>query len=206
MSTDRLQAELLVTAARLVVDEGLEYGPAKQRARKLIAQQGGIDATRLPLPDNDALEAEVFAHIELFCADTQAGELAQLREVALVWMRRLAAFRPHLSGAVWRGTATRLNDIHLELYCDDPKAAELALIDAGVRYEAASRPGPRGGQPVDVLGFSLPHAGLGQHVGVQLTILDHDDLRGALRADATGRTQRGDAAALQRLMESHDER
>jgi len=198
----RAQAELLVTAARLVVDEGLEYGPAKQRARKLLMQHGGIDASRLPLPDNEALEAEVRAHIELFCADTQPGELAALRELALPWMERLAAFRPHLTGAVWRGTATRLNDVHIELYCDDPKAAEIALIDAGIRYEVGSTTRGRSDRPVDVLSFSQRHAGLGQHVGVHLSILDHDDLRGALRPDAGGQAMRGDIAALRRQMES----
>lgn len=198
----RAQAELLVTAARLVVDEGLEYGPAKQRARKLLMQHGGIDASRLPLPDNEALEDEVRAHIDLFCADTQPGELVALRELALRWMERLAAFRPHLSGAVWRGTATRLNDVHIELYCDDPKAAEIALIDAGIRYEVGSTTRGRSDRPVDVLSFSQRHAGLGQHVGVHLSILDHDDLRGALRPDAGGRAMRGDIAALRRQMES----
>ena len=54
------------------------------------------------------VEAEVRAYIDLFCADTQPAELAALREVAVGWMQRLAEFRPHLTGAVWRGTATRL--------------------------------------------------------------------------------------------------
>ena len=66
-------------------------------------------------------------HLALFCADTQPAELRALRGLALRWMQRLAEFRPHLSGAVWRGTATRLSSIHLDLYCDDPKAAEIAL-------------------------------------------------------------------------------
>ena len=69
------------------------------------------------------------------------------------WMERLAAFRPFLTGAVWRGTATRLNDIHIELYCDDSKAAELALIDGRVDYEvsrgeSAARPRGRCAEPV----------------------------------------------------------
>jgi hypothetical protein len=202
MTDSRAQAELLVIAARLVVDEGLEYGPAKQRARKWLMQQGGIDAARLPLPDNEALEAEVRAHIELFCADTQPGELAALREIALTWMERLAAFRPHVTGAVWRGTATKLNDVHLELYCDDPKAAEIALIDAGIRYDIGANTRGRSDRPVDVLSFSQRHVELGQHVGVHLSILDHDDLRGALRPDTGGKAMRGDIAALRRLLEA----
>jgi hypothetical protein len=39
-------------------------------------------------------------------------------------------------------------------------------------------------------------------VTVHLIVNDHDDLRGALRPDARGRTWRGDLAALQRLMAS----
>ena len=76
--------------------------------------------------------------------DTQPAELAALRAVAADWMERLAAFRPHLTGAVWRGTATRRNDVHIELYCDDSKAAELALIDLRIDYEVSSTTGPRG--------------------------------------------------------------
>jgi hypothetical protein len=39
-------------------------------------------------------------------------------------------------------------------------------------------------------------------VTLHLNILDHDDLRGALKADAQGRSWRGDAAALRRLLTS----
>ena len=82
MSTDSLRTELAMTAARMVVEEGLEYGPAKQRARKLLAKRGGLEINRTDLPDNDEIEAEVREHLALFCADTQPGELAALREVA----------------------------------------------------------------------------------------------------------------------------
>ena len=114
-------------------------------------------------------------------------------------MQRLAAFRPHLAGAVWRGTATRLNNVHLQLYCDDSKQAELGLIDLGVSYEVGSTSGPRG-DVVDVLSLSSRCAALGEHVTVHLTVLDHDDLRGALKPDASGRTQRGDLAGLRKLL------
>ena len=153
------------------------------------------------LPSNELLEDEVRAYIEVFCADTQPGELAALRDVAAVWMERLAVFRPHLTGAVWRGTATRLNNVHLQLFCDDPKAAELALIDRGVDYDSGSTTGPRG-EEVPVLSVASPSAALGETVTVVLSILDHDDLRGALKADAQGRSPRGDLAALRRLMEN----
>ena len=188
--------QIAATAARLVVEEGLDYGPAKRRAVQAL----GLNVRAASLPDNGQVEAEVRDYLALFCADTQPAELAALRAVALEWMQRLAAFRPHLSGAVWRGTATRLNNVHLQLYCDDSKQAELALIDLGLTYDVGSTLGPRG-EPVDVLSVSSRSAALGEHVTVHLTVLDHDDLRGALKPDASGQTQRGDLAALRRLLE-----
>jgi hypothetical protein len=201
MPPSALTTEIAATAARLVVEEGLEYGPAKQRALKLLGKRGlQIASRKAELPDNDLLEAEVRSYLDLFCADTQPGELAALREVALRWMERLSDFRPHLTGAVWRGTATRLNDVHLQLYCDDAKSAEIALLDARVPYDVGSARGPQG-RTIDVLSVTERSAALGEPVTVHLSILDHDDLRGALKPDAQGRPQRGDAAALRRLME-----
>ena len=191
-----LTAEIAATAARLVVEEGMEYGPAKRRAARVLGHRSTRSAE---LPGNDQVEDEVREYLALFCADTQPGELAVLRAVAAIWMERLAEFRPHLTGAVWRGTATRLNAVHLELYCDDSKAAELALIYRRVDYEVGSRPGPRGA-PVDVLSLAHTSAELGERVTVHLTVLDFDDLRGGLKPDAGGRSQRGDLAGLRKLM------
>jgi hypothetical protein len=193
-----LTAEIAAAAARLVVEEGLDYGPAKQRALKALGLRGVPSAQ---LPDNDLVEDEVRVHLALFHADTQPAELAALRAAALAWMERLAEFRPHVVGAVWRGTATRHNDVYLQLYCDDAKAAEIALLNAGVDYAVGSARGPRG-EAVDVLSVAEPSATLGEPVTVHLVILDHDDLRGALRPDAQGRAPRGDTAALRRLMQA----
>lgn len=184
--------ELAAAAARLVVEEGLEYGPAKRRAARNARRPA-------QLPGNDEIEDAVREYVALFCADSQPAELAALRRVAAHWMQRLAAFRPHLTGAVWRGTATRRSAVHLQLYCDDSKAAELALIDEGVRYEVGSVPGPRG-QPVDVLSVAAFSDELREPVALHLSVLDHDDLRGALKPDARGESGRGNLAALQRLM------
>src|SRR5690606_15595184 len=104
-----------------------------------------------------------------FCADTQPHELQALRELAQVWMQRLADFRPHLTGAVWRGTATRLSDIYLQLFCDDPKSAEITLIDRQVRFEVSQVPGFKGGL-VDALSIHSWCAALEETVGVHLLI------------------------------------
>ncbi len=194
-----LSQEIAAAAARLVVEEGLEYGPAKRRAVKVL----GLNA-RAQLPGNDEVEEAVEEYLAIFCADTQPAELAALRDLAARWMARLAEFRPHLTGAVWRGTATRLNDIHLQLYCDDPKSAEIALINQRLDYDVGSVPGPRG-QSVDCLSLTVACPGLGgEAIGLHLTILDLDDLRGALKPDARGRTERGDLDALKKLMGDAD--
>jgi len=189
-----VQEEIASTAARMVVEEGLEYGAAKRRAVKQL----GLNS-RAQLPNNDQVEEAVREYIDLFCADTQAAELLALRQLAATWMGRLAEFRPYLSGSVWRGTATALSDIYLQLFCDDPKSAEIKLIDHQVRYEVSTVQGFQG-EAVDALSMVCACPGLTQKAVVHLMIYDHDDLRGALKPDAQGRTQRGNLAALERLM------
>jgi len=54
--------------------------------------------------------------------------------------------------------------------------------------------------PIDVLSIAQPSAELGERVTLHLSVLDHDDLRGALKPDAGGRSQRGDLAALRKLI------
>lgn len=190
-----LTTEIAIAAARLIVEHGMEYGPAKRRAAKTLAGR----SRAVDLPANDHVEDEVRAYLDLFHADTQPADLAALRNIAVEWMRRLSAFRPHLSGAVWRGTATRLSTIHIELYCDDSKAAELALIDMRVPFDASAVDGARGRQ-LDVLNVFVPQVtATGGAAHLALTVLDYDDLRGALRGDAKGRPERGDLAAVEAL-------
>ena len=189
-------AEIASVAARLVVDEGLEYATAKRRA----ARQLGLQPSRTPWPDNQAVEEAVREHIAIFCADTQPVELRALRELALVWMERLAAFRPHLCGAVWHGTATRHSDIYVQLYCDDPKSAEWALLDQRVEYHPGTAASDAQGDPVEALTLRLRCEALGQWVLLHLLVLDHGALRGALRPDAQGRRPRGDAQEVRALL------
>jgi hypothetical protein len=191
---ESLTLEIAATAARMVVEEGLEYGPAKRRAVKQL----GLPA-RTALPDNAEMEAAVQEYIALFCADTQPQELRALRELALVWMDRLQEFRPHLAGAVWRGTATRNSDIYIQLFCDDSKSAEIALINNNVQYDVTQVAGFHG-EAVDALSISSLCKPLNEVVGVHLMVYDYDDLRGARRNDAQGRSQRGDAEAVRQLL------
>ena len=193
-----LKDQIAASAATMVVEEGLEYGPAKRRAVKQLGLPG-----RTALPDNDLVEAAVREYIALFCADTQPAELAALRELALLWMQRMAEFRPFLGGAVWRGTATRLSDIYIQLFCDDPKSAEIALIEHQEDYEPRTVTGFTG-DSVEALSIRSLCKPLQETVGVHLMVYDHDDLRGALRPDARGLSPRGDLAAVAGLLAAAD--
>ena len=189
-----LAAEISITAARLVVEEGLDYGAAKLRAVKQL----GLPA-RTPLPSHDEVEAEVRDYITLFCADTQPAELAALRELAYLWMQRMVDFRPYLGGSVWHGTATKLSDIYIALFCDDPKSAEIALIDHRADYMARSIKG-FDGTMVEALSIHAPCKTLNTEIGVHLMVYDYDDLRGALKLDSQGRKPRGDLTDVAKLL------
>lgn len=187
--------EVTAAAARLVVEEGQEYGEAKRRAARSLGRHGA----RLALPSDEQLEDEVRSQLALFHADTQPDELRALRRLALPWLERLAEFRPHLGGAVWRGTATRMSSIRIDLYCDDSKSAEIALLNLGVAFDVATQTRP-GQPPLDVLTTAVPCPAFSEPVTIHLIVRDRDEQRGALKPDARGRTWRGDAAALRALL------
>jgi hypothetical protein len=193
---DALKSEIAAVAARMVVEEGLEFGSAKRRAVKQL----GL-SLRTPLPGNDDLEDAVQEYIAIFCADTQPAELLALRRLALVWMARMAEFRPCLGGSVWHGFATRTSDIYIQLFCDDSKSAEIALIDHKVDYLPRTVTGFHG-DSVEALSVHAFCPELKEEVGVHLLVYDRDDVRGAMRPDAKGRTPRGDLAAVRSLL--HD--
>lgn len=195
---DMHDAIIAASAARFVVEEGLEYGAAKLRALKHL----GLPQ-RTALPGNDVVEAEVRDYIALFCADTQPAELLALRQLALLWMERMADFRPYLGGSVWHGTATKLSDIYIALFCDDSKSAEIALIDHRVDYLARTIKGNVAGAKsatVETLSIHAPCRTLNTEIGVHLMVYDFDDLRGALKPDSQGRTPRGGTAAVRQLL------
>ena len=191
---ESLKEEITAVAARLVVEEGLDFGSAKRRAVKQL----GLTA-RSALPNNEDIERAVEDYIAIFCAETQPIELHALRMLALDWMDRLEPFRPHVAGAVWHGSATRHSDIYLQLFCGDTKEAEIGLIDRGVRFEVRSVPGFHG-ERVDALSVHVFCPLLKEHIGLHLLIYDLDDIRGALQPDARGRRPRGDATALRAVI------
>ncbi|MBI3157923.1 MAG: hypothetical protein HYZ20_21320 [Burkholderiales bacterium] len=193
-------AALAAAAAVLVAEEGLEYGEAKRKAARAAGRRG---ARRPELPADEAVEEALREHLAVFHAETQPGELRALRELALGWLERLAPLRPHLSGAAWRGTATRRSALRIDLYCDDPKMAEIELVNLPHRFEPASLARP-GAEPQVVWTAAVACRALGEPVTLHLQLHDADAQRGALQPDARGRAWRGDAAALRRLLAAED--
>lgn len=208
--------ELIQTAARLIAEQGMDYASASHQA----AQQLGL---RRAAPLNrQQLEQAVREHLRLFCADTHPQELHALRRQALLWMERLdgsVAFspahppiapdtlHPHLCGAVWRGTATRLNDIYIATFCDDPKATEITLINWGIRCETGETDGMlrhrhnrhSSNRRLPMLAFSDHNPILDEPIGILLTVYAYNDLRGMLRPDRTGMARCGSTRAVRAL-------
>lgn len=215
-----MDVEQIQIAAGLIAEQGMDYAAACHQA----AQQLGLRRTT-PI-NRMLLEQAVRDHLRLFCADTHPQELYALRQQALRWLERLdgsAAFspahppiapdtlHPHLSGAVWRGTATRLNDIYIATFCDDPTATEITLINWGIRCETgetdgmlrhrnSGRNGSRNSRRrLPMLAFSDHNPILDEPIGILLTVYEYDDLRGMLRPDSTGMARCGNTQSVRAL-------
>ena len=124
-----LRAELVHAAARLIAEEGMEYGMAKKKA----VRQLGLPES-FPLPGNAEIEAAVREFHALFQDEDQTENLGWLREVAVSLMHRLAMFSPYLTGSVLDGTAGLHARIDLLLFPDSAKEVEIFLLDQGISF------------------------------------------------------------------------
>jgi hypothetical protein len=210
---DDIQIEIAAAAARLIAEDGLDYGAAKRRAAEAVL---GAAGARRALPDNAAIEDELRRYLETFEGAEHRLRLASLRSLALELMDRLAAFEPHLVGAVLNGTATAHSDIHLQLFTDSAKDVEVFLMDQGIDFEADDAGLRRGeaGAASEELRFVVPARveGLPPRVGVALAVHDRDAIRIAARhrstaaglhpVEAAGRASR---KALRELLASSEQ-
>ena len=130
MQTEPITLEIASNAARLIAEEGLDYAAAKQKALK----QMGLSKARLALPDNQLIEAELRLYQAEMQSDFQPQALLRLRQIAGLWMARLASYQPQLTGAVWRGTGSAHSAVHLLLLSDDEKMLEMELINRGIDF------------------------------------------------------------------------
>lgn len=188
-----LRAEIAAAAARLIAEDGADYGTAKRKAARQI--MGDQPPPANVLPDNAQIEAEVRVYQSLFHADTQPARLFRLRTLAVDIMDKLAQFNPFLTGAVLGGTAGPHDDIHLQLFADSAKEVEIFLLNRNVQIDISESPhfkGPRY-DPVETVSF------LWQQEGVHAELYELDDLRGAVKARGD-KAQRADIAAVRALL------
>lgn len=204
----------------MIAEDGADYATAKRKAARQLL--GDVRVAGEWLPDNDMIEEEVRTYQALFHGEHQPRILALLRQLALLAMEDLTAFRPYLVGAVLNGTATEHSDVHIQCFCDSPKDVALHLLNAGVDFDTSETRHFAGRGEVETLSFlwrgQWPAARearllagevrntLGSPVGIHIALYDAVDERGAVKADASGRVARADAAAVRALIDAAADR
>lgn len=188
-----LRAEIAAAAARMIAEDGADYGTAKRKAARLILGNQRIGGNILP--DNAQIEDEVREYQALFFGEEHAQHLLHLRRLAVELMEKLAEFKPWLTGAVLKGTATEHSDIHLQLFADNGKDVAVFLLNAGINYEVTESPHFRHpDRAVETLSF------MWKKKAVHLTLYDLGDLRGAGRKNP----ERADINTVRGLLENEN--
>jgi hypothetical protein len=190
---DQLRAEIAAAAARMIAEDGADYGTAKRKAVKQILGNAKVKGDILP--DNAQIEDEVRVYNELFFGETQPARLHHLRKLALQMMQELERFNPYLTGAVLNGTAGEHSDIHLQLFAESAKDVEIFLLNKNVDFEVSETAHFKNrGEPVETVSF------MWLNEGVHLALYEMDDLRGAVRIAAGGKAERTDLAGVAALI------
>ena len=188
-----LRAEIAAAAARMIAEDGADYGTAKRKAARLILGNQRVHGD--VLPDNAQIEAEVREYQALFQGDEQSQRLLHLRRLALEVMEKFEDFAPYVTGAVLNGTASEHSDIHQQLFAESSKDVAVFLLNAGMDYEVSETPHfRRPDRSVETLSFFWK-----QEI-VHLAIYEQDDLRGGARSSSGKRIERADIAALRNLL------
>jgi hypothetical protein len=189
-----LRSQIAAAAARLVAQDGADYGSAKRKAARQLL--GDAQPGAHVLPDNAQVEQAVRQYQALFHAGTQPARLAHLRTLALQLMEALAPFSPYLTGAVLNGTAGEHDEIHLQLFAESAKEVEIFLLNKRISIDIGEAPHFKGARhdPVEVVSF------LWHKEGVHAELYDLDDLRGARKPSLDGRLLRADAKAVRQLI------
>ena len=189
-----LRAEIAAAAARMIAEDGADYGTAKRRAARQIL--GDVRARGDILPDNAQIEDEVRVYNDLFFSETQPARLLHLRKLALQLMEELADFSPYLTGAVLNGTAGDQSDIHLQLFVENAKDVAVFLMNRNIQFEVSESPHfHKRGEPVETLSF------LRGNDGVHRALYDYNDRRAARKPADPERPERANTEAVRALVE-----
>ena len=204
---DALRDELAAVAARLIVEDGLDYANAKRKATRQVLGPGARVEVQ---PDNADIQDQVKLYLALFHGDDHPRLLWNLRRAALNLMEEFAEFRPHLAGAVWNGTATAHSGLHVLLFADDSKAVEIHCINRDIAYRAGEAAHYAGRQPVERLEFEWPLPGPPVRgrpptVAAALSLYPLKDERGVLLRNprSSGKqAERGNLQAVRALVQA----
>ena len=190
----QLRQEIAAAAARLVAQDGADYGSAKRKAARQVL--GDAPSPPNVLPDNDMIEEQLRQYNALFLADSQPARLFQLRTIALQVMEALQQFHPLLSGPVFNGTAGPHDEIYLLLFAESAKEIHIFLLNKNVVLDMSESPHFKGARydAVETASF------LWKNEGVHAAMYELDDMRGALKAKADGKVLRTDIAGLRSLL------
>lgn len=181
MKHQDMRRRIAHAAARLLAEDGtLDYGSAKRKAAR---QLGAPDSSNLP--DNQQIEDALRSYQAIYQADAMRTRLTTLRQTAIEYMERLAAFDPHLTGSVLNGTASPHADINLQLFTDDPKALEYLLMTLGPPYQVGEFRPVEGGNRL-VPRFVIQDA----RAPIDLVVYPAAELRSLKRLQADGTPRR----------------
>lgn len=174
-------------AARMMAEEGItDFSHAKRKAGK---QLGATDINCLPT--NSEIEEEIRLYHEIYNSEDQPENLRQLRADAVIVMRLLERFNPHLTGPVLDGTAGKFAETHIHLFADSLKDVEMFLLNQQIPYETNEKSyrindrrssDRKGGDRKKVPVFTLE----GPHGLIRLSVFEIDDLRTPTRSPANG--------------------
>jgi hypothetical protein len=184
--TTSLRNEIAALAARMIAEDGADYGSAKRKAAKHLLGNQKIKGDIMP--DNSEIEQSVREYNALFFADTQPQRLLLLRQLAAELMQELERFNPYLVGAVLNGTAGKHSDIHLHLFADNCKDVAIFLLNKDVNFEISENSGARH-EPVEILSFMY------KQEAVHLSLYDKDDIKSG------NKQERANLAALRLLLQ-----
>ena len=195
-SLELLRAEIATAAARVIAQDGIDYGTAKRKAAKRILGNTRIRGINV-IPDNAQIEEEVRTYNALFFANTQPIRLLHLRQLALEIMEQLAQFNPYLTGAVLNGTAGENSPIHLQLFTDNQKDITIYLLNKNIQFDVLEDPHFKGHSyynHVEIIRFTY------KGEDIHLALHDINDLRGNIKLTSGKRTERVNITTFRLLM------
>ena len=188
-----LRAEIAALAARMIAEDGADYGTAKRKAAKVLLGNQKVPGDLLP--DNAEIEAEVREYQSLFFGEEHAQRLQHLRLITLEIMEKLSEFSPYLTGAVLNGTAGEHSDIHIQLFAESSKDVAVFLLNHEINYEVSeANHFLHAGRSLEILSF------LWKGEAVHLTLYEQDDQRQIAKSAGNRRIEKADLNAVRALI------